>query len=88
MIKIYSLILAYSFANTTFIFLKIKAAFIDICYKGNCLREVYMDRFILRYFLIKLIRVGDWAVFYAGSTTRAFVLYNVFRLLNQRYIKV
>ncbi len=47
-----------------------------------------MNRFILRYFLIELIRVGDRAVFYTGSTTRAFVLYNVFGLLDQRYIKV
>ncbi|MBA7713778.1 hypothetical protein ES703_122788 [subsurface metagenome] len=47
-----------------------------------------MDGFILRYFLIKLIRVHDRAVFYTGSTTRAFVLYNVSGLLDQGYLKV
>ena len=47
-----------------------------------------MDGFILRYFLIKLIRVFDRAVFYTGSTTRAFVLYNVSGLLDQGYLEV
>jgi hypothetical protein len=52
------------------------------------LREVYMDGFILRYFLIKLIRVFDRAVFYTGSTTRAFVLYNISGLFNEGYLEV
>jgi hypothetical protein len=47
-----------------------------------------MNRFILRYFLIKLVRVGYRAVFYTGSTTRAFVLDNVLGLLNYRRLKV
>jgi len=47
-----------------------------------------MDGFILRYFLIKLIRVFDRAVFYTGSTTRAFALYNISGLFNQRYLEV
>jgi len=47
-----------------------------------------MDGFILRYFLIKLIRVFDRAVFYTGSTTRAFALYNISGLFNQCYLKV
>ena len=47
-----------------------------------------MDGFILRYFLIKLIRVFDRAVFYAGSTTRAFVLDNVSGLFSQVYREV
>ena len=47
-----------------------------------------MDRFILRYFLIKLIRVFDRAVFYTGSTTRAFVLQNIPGLFGQGYLKV
>ena len=47
-----------------------------------------MDGFILRYFLIKLIRVLDRAVFYAGSTTRAVVLYNISGLFNQGYLEV
>ena len=88
MIKIYGVILTYSFANTTFLLFKVKAAFINISNKGNCLSEVYMDGFILRYFLIKLIRVFDRAVFYAGSTTRAFALYNISGLFNQRYLEI
>jgi hypothetical protein len=88
LIEIYGLILTDSFANTTFLFFKVKTAFIYISDKGNCLSEVYMDGFILRYFLIKLIRVFDRAVFYAGSTTRAFALYNISGLFNQCYLEV
>jgi hypothetical protein len=47
-----------------------------------------MDGFILRYFLIKLIRIFDRAVFYTGSTTRAFALYNISGLSNQGYLEV
>ncbi len=47
-----------------------------------------MDGFILRYFPIKLVRILDRAVFYAGRTTRAFVLYNVSGLLDQGYPKI
>jgi hypothetical protein len=47
-----------------------------------------MDGFILRYFLIELIRVFDRAVFYTGSATRAFVLYNISGLFNQGYLEV
>jgi len=47
-----------------------------------------MDGFILRYFLIILIRVYDRAVFYTGSTTRAFVLYNVSGLFIQDDLEV
>ena len=50
--------------------------------------EVYMDGFILRYFLIKLIRIFDRAVFYAGRTTRAFVLHDVSGLLGKGYLEV
>ncbi len=50
--------------------------------------EVDMDGFILGYFLIKLIRVFDRAVFYTGSTTRAFALVNIFGLFSQRYLEV
>jgi len=88
LIEIYGIILTDSCANRTFLAFKVKAAFIYISDKGNCLSEVYMDGFILRYFLIKLIRVLDRAVFYTGSTTRAFVLYNVSGLSNQRYFEV
>ena len=86
--KIYGVILANTFANTTFLLFKVKAVFIYIRDKGNCLRVVYMDGFIRRYVLIIWIRDQDRAVFYAGCTTRAFVLYNVSGLLDQGYFKV
>ena len=86
--EIDGLILTHPFANTTFLLFKIKTALINISDKGNGLSEVYMDGFILRYFLIKLIRVFDRAVFYAGSTTRAFALYNISGLFNQGYLEV
>ena len=88
MTKIYGVILANSFANTTFLLFKVKAAFINICDKRNCLSKVYMDGFILRYFLIKLIGVFDRAVFYTGSTTSAFVLFNVSGLFNKGYLEI
>jgi hypothetical protein len=47
-----------------------------------------MDRFILRYVLIKFIRVFDRAVFCTGGTTRAFVLQNIPGLFSKRYLKV
>ena len=47
-----------------------------------------MDGFILRYFLIILIRVFDRAVLYTGSTTGAFVLQDIPGLFNQRYVEV
>ncbi len=88
LIEIYGLILTDSFANTTFLFFKVKTAFIYISDKGNGLSEVDMDGFILRYLLIKLIRVFDRAVFYTGRTTRAFALYYISGLFNQRYLEV
>ena len=47
-----------------------------------------MDRFILRYVLIKFIRVFDRAVFCTGGTTRALVLQNIPGLISKRYLKV
>ncbi len=88
LIEIYGLILTYCFADTTFLLFEVKTALIDICHKGNCLREVYMDRFILRYVLIKLIGVLGRAVCHAGSATRAFIFYNVSGLFDQRYVEV
>ena len=88
LIEIDGLILTDSFANTTFLLFKVKTAFIDIRDQGNGLSEVDMDGFILRYFLIKLIRVFDRAVFHAGRTTRAFALYNISGLFNQRDLEV
>ena len=86
--EIDGLILTDRFANTTFLLFKVKTAFINIRHKGNGLMEVDMDGFILRYFLIKWIRVLDRAVFDAGRTTRAFALCNISGLFNQRYLEV
>ena len=88
MIQIYGVILTDSFANTTFLLFEVKTAFINIGDKRNCLSEIYMDGFILRYFLIVLIRVFGRAVFHTGSTTRAFVLKNIPGLFSQGYLKV
>jgi hypothetical protein len=88
LIQIDGVILTYPLANTTFLLFKVKTAFINISDQGNGLSEVYMDGFILRYLLIKLIRVFDRAVFYAGSTTRTFVLSNISGLFNQGYLEV
>jgi hypothetical protein len=52
------------------------------------LSEIDVDGFILRYFLVKLIRVFDRAIFYTGRTTRAFVLQDIPGLPDQRDLKV
>ncbi len=83
LIEIDGLILTDRFANTTFLLFKVKAAFVDVGDQGNGLSKVDMDSFILRDFLIELIRVFDRAVFNAGRTTPAFVLYNISGLLQQ-----
>ena len=74
LIEIDGLILTDRFANTAFLLFKVKTAFIDISDQGNGLSEIDMNGFILRYFLIKLIRVFNRAIFYTGRTTCAFVL--------------
>jgi len=86
--EIYGACLTYASADITFFIFKVKTAFINIRDKGNCLREVYMYGLILRYFLIKFIRILNRAVFYTGRTTCAFVLFNVSWLFNQGYLKV
>ena len=86
--EIDGLILTDRFANPTFLFFKEKTAFINIRDKGNGLMEVDMDGFVLRYFLIKGIRVFDRAVFDTGRTTRAFALYNIPGLSNQGDLEV
>ena len=88
MTEIYGVVLTYCFANTAFLLFEVNTAFVYISDQGNCLSEVYVDGLILRYLLIKLIGVLDRAIFYAGSTTRAYALVNVSGLLNQRYIEV
>jgi len=47
-----------------------------------------VNGFIIRYILIKLIRVFYRAVFYTGSTTSAFIFYNVSGLFGKGYLKV
>jgi hypothetical protein len=88
LIQIDGLILTDSFANTTFLLFQVKTAFVNIRDQGNGLSEVDMDGFVLRYFLIKLIGVLDRAVFYAGRTTRAFVLENISGLFKQGDLEV
>jgi hypothetical protein len=88
LIKVYGVILTNPFTDATFLLFKINTAFIDIRDKGNGLSVIYMDRLIIRYFLVKLIRVLGRAVFYTGRTGRAFVLSNISGLLRQGDLKV
>jgi hypothetical protein len=86
--KVYGIILTDCCANAAFLVFKEEAAFINIGDKGNCLSEIYMDGFIKRYVLIKLVRVLDRAVFDTGSATRAFALVNISGLFSQGYLEV
>ena len=88
MSEIDGVILTYSLTDAALFIFEVKAAFVYISDQGNCLGEIYMDRFVLRDLLVELIGVLDRAIFYAGSTTRAYALVNVSGLLNQRYIEV
>jgi hypothetical protein len=47
-----------------------------------------VDGLVIRYFLIKLVRVVDRTVFYTGGTTRAFVFYDVSGLLSEGNPKI
>jgi hypothetical protein len=86
--EIYGVILTDPFTDTTFLLLKIKAAFIDICDKGNGLSVIYMDGFVIRYLLIEWIRVLDRTIFYTGGATDTFVLVDVSGLLRQGNPKI
>ena len=88
LIEVNGVILTDPFANTTFLLFKIETAFIDIRDQGDGLSEIDVDGFILRYLLIKLIRVFDRAVFDAGRAARAFALDDIPGLLNQGDLKV
>jgi hypothetical protein len=88
LIQNYGAILTYTFANTTFLLFQVKTRLIDIRHKRDCLREIYVNRFILRYVLIEFIGVFDRAVFYTGGTTRAFLLQDIPGLLGKGYLKV
>jgi hypothetical protein len=86
--EIDGLILTDRFANPAFFLFQVKTAFIDVRDQGDGLREVDMDGLVLRYFLIKWIRVFDRAVFDAGRTTRTFALFNIPGLLKQGDLEV
>ena len=87
--KIDGFIFTDTFANGTFLLFKIKTGIrVNIGDKGNGLRIVYVYGFIGRYVLVIWIRDHDGTVFYTGRATRAFVLYNVSRLLYQVYLEV
>jgi hypothetical protein len=49
---------------------------------------VYVDGFVVRYFLIELVRVFDWTVFYTGGTPRTFVFYDVSGLFGESNPKI
>jgi len=88
LIEIDCVILAYGRANAAFLFFEINARFVYVGDQRNGLLEVDMYGFVRRYFLIEAIRIGDWAVFYAGGASRAFILANIPGLSNQRYLEV
>jgi len=88
LIEIDRVILAYGRANTAFLFFEINTRFVYVGDQRNGLLEVDMDGFVRRYFLIEAIRIGDGTIFYAGGTSRAFILANIPGLSNQGYLEV
>jgi hypothetical protein len=86
--KVYGVILTDPFADTAFLVFEVNAAFINIGHKGNGLSVVYVDGFVVRYFLVKPVRVFDRTVLYTGGTTRTFVLINVSGLLGQSNLEI
>jgi hypothetical protein len=86
--KIDGVVFADAFTDAALLFLKIDAAFVDIGNQRDCLREVDVDGFVLRYFLVKHIRVFNRAVFRTGRTPRAFVLDDVAGFFGQGYLEV
>jgi len=88
LVQIDGLILTDSFANPALLFFQVETAFINIGDQRNGLREVDMNGFILRYLLIKAVRVFDRAVFYAGRATGAFAFDNISGLLDQRDFEI
>jgi hypothetical protein len=87
-VKVYGLVLAYSFANGAFLLLKVKAALIDVGDKGNGLRKIDVDGFVRGQVLVVRIRDLDRAVLDTGSATRALVFYDVAGLLVQDDLEV
>jgi len=88
LIEIYGVILTYAFADLAFFLFQIKTAFIYISDKRKGLGKIDVYCFSFRYVLIILIRVFDGAVFYTGSTTRAFVFFDIPGLFIQCYGEV
>jgi hypothetical protein len=81
-------ILTDPFANTAFFLFQVKTAFIDIGDQGNGLGEVDVDGLILRYFLVKGVRVFDRTVFDAGRTTRTFALDDIPGFPDERCLEI
>jgi hypothetical protein len=88
LIQDYGVVFTYAFANTTLPLFQVQTRLVDIRHKRDCLREVYVNRFILRYVLIEFIRVFHRTVFYTGGTARAFLLQDIPGLLGKAYLKV
>jgi hypothetical protein len=86
--EINSIILTNALAKATFLFFQIKTAIIDISNKRYRLSKEDMNSFVLGYILIELIRIFNRAIFYTGSTTCAFVLFNISRFFNQVNLEV
>jgi hypothetical protein len=75
--QIDGIVFTYGFADTAFLFLKVKTAFIDIGDQGNGLGEVDMNGFVIRDSLIELVRISYRAVLHAGGTAGALVLVDI-----------
>ena len=75
-------------ADAAFFLFEVNAAVIDIGDQRDGLREIYVDRFVLRYFLIEHIRVFHRAIFGAGGAPGALVLDNVAGPFGQGDFKV
>jgi hypothetical protein len=88
LLKIDGVIFTDAFADPALFFFEVKTAFIDISDKGNGLRIVDMDGFVLRKLLVEWIGVVDRAVFDTGRAPGAFVLDNVPGLFNQADLEV
>ena len=75
--------LAHAPADVTLALFQVKTAFIDIRYKRNGLRKVYMYGLVVRNFLVKRIRVLNRAIFYTCRTAGALFLDDVSGFLGQ-----
>jgi hypothetical protein len=86
--EIDGLVLTDPFANTAFFLFQVKTGLVDVGDQGNGLSEIDMDGFVLRYFLIELIRIFDRAVFNARRTPGALALDDVPGLSKQGDLEI